>query len=154
MLKRKLTWTIALALVLGFAAAQDDGSSEDATADASAIEALEADGRFTTFVESLNESGLVELVESEEVTLLAPIDDAVEADAAQVAEVASLHVLDGAYTSDELAEMDSVPTVEGSELEVSTNDAGRVTVEGVAVLAADSTIGDDVVHLTDGVVSP
>jgi uncharacterized surface protein with fasciclin (FAS1) repeats len=116
-----------------------------------ASEAL-AQGDFSTLARALQLSGLADVIENEQVTLLAPNDDAFAqlsandlenllSDLGQLQNALNRHLIDEALTWDQLRERSEVTTVNGDVLPV-TVDNGTVTVGGAVVTEPAQNIRD------------
>lgn len=165
---------LSLALALGMSVAEEHGNDGDADAqngdmgarDGGAVADVlqDEEGQFDTFLTGLETSALNDTVQQQEVTVIAPRDQAFEAtpdgrdafldDTQRLTEVTNVHVLEGAFTADELAERSTVRTVEGQQLQVDTTAQGDVTVGGVQIAEADLRADDDVVHVAEDFISP
>lgn len=113
-----------------------------------ASEALQ-DGDFSTMLTALKLSGLGKEIQDRAVTLLAPTDTAFkDLDSSQMSDlltnptkiddVLRRHVLDGAYTLDQLRSMTSVKTIDGETLTVATS-GSDVTIDGATVSELSSS---------------
>ncbi|MGD1895296.1 MAG: fasciclin domain-containing protein [Cyclobacteriaceae bacterium] len=122
-----------------------------------------ADG-FSLLREALtsNQAVLDALVAAAPVTVFAPTDDAFRiagintADdlPENIAQILSYHVVEGAVLSTDLEDGASVPTLEGSNIEV-TIDGDVISINGVPVAAADIETEDgNVVHVIGSVLDP
>jgi len=107
---------------------------------------------------------VTELVGDREFTFLAPNDDAFTSLSAddmadllsepgQILETLQNHMLDGTYTADELAALDTVETRAGESLPV-TVDGETIQIGDVTVVSADIEVGGGVVHVVDGFLLP
>ena len=122
-------------------------------------------GSFTTLVTAVQEAGLVETLSGEgPFTVFAPTDDAFAkldeetlngllADPEALAQVLKYHVVSGEVTAEEAVVMDSVATLEGSDV--------TITVEGDTVMVNDATVvqpdimtSNGVIHVIDTVLIP
>ncbi len=102
-----------------------------------------ADGDFTTMLDLLELSGLADELDGREVTVLAPMEEAFRdldvdefgdliADPSSAADRLRLHVIDGLFSYDELAELAEVTTISDEILTVTVTD-GVVSIDGAAV---------------------
>jgi uncharacterized surface protein with fasciclin (FAS1) repeats len=116
-----------------------------------ASEAL-AQGDFSTLARALQLSGLADAIEDEQVTLLAPNDnafaqlsasdlDTLLSDLSQLQNVLNRHLIDEALTWDQLRERSEVTTVAGDVLPV-TVENDTVTVGGAVVTEPAQNIQD------------
>lgn len=104
------------------------------------VEAMAAAGTFTTLAAALKQAGLVDTLKGPgPYTIFAPTDDAFKklpqgglaalmADADKLKALLTYHVVPGKLTTEQLAPMHSVKTVNGEYLAIATLDAGGVTV--------------------------
>ena len=97
------------------------------------------------------------------ITVFAPTNDAFSSvdaatlglivdDADLLAPTIAHHVVEGAYTSAELAGLGEVTTLAGETLSIEAD--GTVTVGGVTVAALDVAADNGVIHVIDGVLVP
>lgn len=79
--------------------------------------------------------------------------NAVSANQAQLADVLTLHVLPGEYTSEDLIELNgsTVKTVQGAELAVVV-EGDTITVGGATVISPDVPASNGVIHVVDTVI--
>lgn len=137
---------------------------EDVNADTTTIIGrLQADGRFTTLVQALRQTGVdQQLSMAGPVTLFAPTDEAfaelseedsmeLMQDSTKLRELLLHHVVTGSITSDEVMDSTEVETLAGDSLSV-RSEAGEVMVEDASVVQADLTAGESVVHAVDHVI--
>ena len=127
-----------------------------------ATDALKA-GDFSTLLEALSLSSVADEIEGRAVTILAPTDDAFsELAADEIADILANptrlddllkhHIVDGAFSYDDLASMTSVTMLDGAKLPV-TSDGSKVLVGGATVSegptdATNGTEGEEVVVLS------
>ncbi len=71
----------------------------------------------------------------------------------QLADILSYHVVDGEFLAADLEDGQSVPTLQGEDLEI-TVDGSSVLVNGVPVDQADVQAGNGVVHVIGEVLTP
>ena len=74
------------------------------------------------------------------------------ADPATLTEVPTYHVVSGRMTAADAAGLSSAPTVEGSELPISTDDG--VHVGDADVVTADMEAGNGLIHVIERVLLP
>ena len=130
--------------------------------------AVEADG-FETLVAAVEAAGLVEtLAEGGPYTVLAPTDEAFEAALAELdmtaeelladtellTEVLTYHVVETAPPSEVVVTLDSVTTLQGSDVTISATEDGVVLNDSVNVVTTDIPAGNGVIHVIDGVLLP
>ena len=135
-----------------------DTASSASDAVSSTVDQIDAalkNGPYATLSEILHLTGISDQVEGREVTVLAPTEDAFKAlsssqlkdliaNPTQIDDLMKRHLIDGAYTYDELAKQDSVKAMDGTTLDVS-DDGGTLKVEGATVSKIDNARanGDD-----------
>ncbi len=129
---------------------------------ANLIETLDRQGSFTTLLSALRTAGLTDLLQTPgPYTLLAPPDpafnqiDDLEAliqDGEKLKRVLSYHVVSGDVRSDDLAQIDEAPTMEGSILAVDHN--GTVKVNDAQVTQMDILSDNGVIHVIDRILVP
>jgi uncharacterized surface protein with fasciclin (FAS1) repeats len=159
----RLSFAFLFALLLGGPAvmAQDSDASDAEAADL--IATLDERGDFTVLVGALRDTGLdAALATGETFTLFAPTDAAFQALPAgtlenltpeQLTEVLRYHLIVGAVPSQDAAALSSAPSVQGSELALSSAD-GQLTVDGATVTEADIQASNGVIHVIDTVLMP
>jgi len=122
----------------------------------------------STLVAAVTEAGLVDTLNSDgPFTIFAPANpafdalgedavNAVLADQDLLTSILTLHVVAGEqYSSEDLAGLDSVPTVNGEEITIETADDGTISVNGQATVGcADVQTANATVHIIDGVLMP
>ncbi|MEO1293780.1 MAG: fasciclin domain-containing protein [Pseudomonadota bacterium] len=127
--------------------------------------AIETDG-FDTLVAAVQAAGLVETLQGEgPFTVFAPTDEAFAAlpegtvetllkpeNKDQLVAVLTYHVLPGKVMSGDIAGDMSAATVQGSEVDITTE--GGVAVDGANVVAADIETSNGVIHVIDAVILP
>jgi transforming growth factor-beta-induced protein len=142
-----------------------DEESDSASASQSIAELAAGDDSLSTLVSALGENELVENLGSEdEFTVFAPINDAFDAlpegaldellaDPAALDAVLRYHVIESAYSIDELLELGGLPTLEGLPVTITQVD-GEYYVNNARVLTADLPASNGVVHIIDSVLIP
>jgi uncharacterized surface protein with fasciclin (FAS1) repeats len=166
-----------LALVVVLAACGGDDESEPAAAAEAAttetmaqepemdiVETAVAAGQFTTLVELVQQAGLAdELSGPGPLTVFAPTDEAFAAvpeetlaaladDPEQLKRVLLYHVVEGAVTSDQVADGASAATLAGPEVGFTVDD--EVQVNDATVVSADVAASNGVIHVVDAVLLP
>lgn len=123
-----------------------------------------AAGNFTTLVTAVQAAGLVETLSGTgPFTVFAPTDEAFAAvpqatlnalleDPEALANVLKYHVVSGKVMADDVVNLDSATTVQGSDLTIDTTDG--VTVNGAKVIQADIETSNGVIHVIDAVLLP
>jgi uncharacterized surface protein with fasciclin (FAS1) repeats len=142
--------------------------AEDDMMDAKSIaEIAVEDGRFTTLVAALDAAGLVDTLAGEgDFTVFAPTDDAfaalpdgtvaslLEDPEGALKDILLYHVAEGAVPAETVVTLDSVPTLQGSDVTVSVVD-GEVFLNGtVKVIITDIAASNGIVHVIDAVLIP
>lgn len=130
------------------------------------VETAVADGRFTTLVAAVQAAGLAETLSDEttDFTVFAPTDDAfaalpegtldtlLEDPEGQLTDILLYHVADGKLMAEEVVDMDTIDTLQGSALTVDTSDG--VKVDGATVIITDVECSNGVIHVIDAVMIP
>ena len=124
---------------------------------------LNNDGRFSTLNSLMDQEGLQPL-QSGTFTIFAPTDAAFKALFAELGpipperlrEVLSYHIVPEGYRAADLIALDgeSIPTLEGSEIEVSADDGAVILNDKVKVVQADIVALDGIIHVIDAVLIP
>jgi uncharacterized surface protein with fasciclin (FAS1) repeats len=161
-------FVLLLVMVLGVfnAFAQDDTIADIVAASAEADEA-----EFTTLLKLAIEADLVETLSDEEAeyTVFAPTDAAFEtlleefelsaddllAAPDLISAILLYHVVEGAITAEELAELEEIETLQGNVIAVSVDDDGNVLLDDTAmVVTADIEASNGIIHVIDAVLLP
>ncbi|MCL4239555.1 MAG: transporter substrate-binding domain-containing protein, partial [Anaerolineae bacterium] len=124
-----------------------------------------ADGRFTTLGLAVDMGGLTEALNGEgPFTIFSPTDEAfgqvpadvvggLMADPAVLVATLKYHVVPGKLMAADLAGVETLTTLEGTEITVETDADGNVILNGtVKVIAADIEADNGVLHAIDGVL--
>jgi uncharacterized surface protein with fasciclin (FAS1) repeats len=131
---------------------------------ANLVEVAQQSGSFNTLIKAVEAAGLTEILAADErYTLLAPTDDAFDQlpkntldallqDLPQLKRVVLYHVLFGDVRSDDLAQIDEAPTMEGSI--VAIDHAQGVQVNDATVTQMDILADNGVIHAIDAVLVP
>ncbi|MBK9124660.1 MAG: fasciclin domain-containing protein [Chloroflexi bacterium] len=139
---------------------------EDAPAAGTIVEIAVADGRFTTLVAAVQAAGLVDALNGEgPLTVFAPTDDAfaalpagtVEAllnDIPTLTDILLYHVVAGQALAADVVTLDSVTTLQGSDITIEVTDAGVVLNGSVNVIITDIIASNGVIHVIDAVLLP
>jgi len=124
------------------------------------------DGRFTTLVTAVEAAGLAETLAGEgPFTVFAPTDDAFAAllagtvegllnDIPALTDVLLYHVVSGAVNAETLAGLDSVTTVQGSDIRIEVRDGVVYLNDTIQVVITDIQASNGVIHVIDGVLLP
>ena len=127
---------------------------------------IEAAGEagFSTLLKALEAGALTEFLGGDgPFTLLAPTDEAFAAlapellnrllaDEERLNNLLRYHVLQGRYTASDLTGLDTVTTLEGSDLQVETDDGVRL--DEATVVQPDLAADNGVIHGLDQVILP
>jgi len=127
----------------------------------SILETAIADGNFNILVAAVEAAELTEVLSGEgPFTVFAPTDSAFAAfgevdlnDVEALTKILAYHVASGSYMAEELADMTTITTLEGSDLTVEVTDEG-VRVNGALVVLADIVCSNGVIHVIDAVLIP
>jgi uncharacterized surface protein with fasciclin (FAS1) repeats len=131
---------------------------------ANLLETAAKAGSFSKLLAAVEKAGLKETLETPgPYTLLAPTDeafaklpegtlDSLLEDVSKLKRIVAYHVLFGDVRSDDLAQIDEAPTVEGSV--VAIEQKGGIKVNGNSVTQMDILTDNGVIHLIDGVLMP
>jgi uncharacterized surface protein with fasciclin (FAS1) repeats len=143
---------------------QGDSSNEvEKFTMANLIETATEVGSFKTLVTAVERAGLADILKSEgPYTVLAPTDDAFDQlsegtldsllqDSHKLKQVLLYHVISGDVRSDDLAQIDEAPTMEGSVVAVEQNGA---RVNEAKILQTDILTDNGVIHAIDAVLMP
>lgn len=128
------------------------------------VETVTSAGKFGTLITALETAGLLDLLRSSNsMTLLAPTDDAFAQlpgdalpqllqDLPRLKRVLSYHVVSGDMRSDDLAQIDEAPTLEGSV--VAVDHAQGIRINDAQVTQTDILADNGVIHAIDSVLMP
>ena len=132
----------------------------------SIVDLAVADGRFTTLVAAVQAAGLAETLSGEgPFTVFAPTDDAfaalpagtVEAllnDIPALTNILLYHVVAGKAMAADVVGLDSVTTLQGSDITITVTDSGVVLNDSVNVIITDIEASNGVIHVVDAVILP
>jgi uncharacterized surface protein with fasciclin (FAS1) repeats len=146
-------------ITLGFCEASE------ATEQMNIVETATEAGSFTTLVMALEEANLTETLSGEgPFTVFAPTDEAFEAlpegtldellqDEEALTAVLTYHVVSGEYTASDIADMESLPTVQGEDINVTVEDE-NVMVNDANVTTTDIETSNGIIHVIDSVMLP
>lgn len=155
----KTASAILIALASVAAVADHHGNKKDI------VDTAIAAGSFNTLVTAVQAAGLVETLKGDgPFTVFAPTDEAFAAipaadleallaDKAALIRVLTYHVVAGKVLAADVVGLDSATTVEGSNVTITTSDAG-VKVDGANVVATDIIASNGVIHVIDAVILP
>lgn len=125
------------------------------------------EGDFGTLVTALEAAGLVETLKSDgPFTVFAPTEEAFAAlpegtleellqpeNRDQLTAILTYHVVPGEVTSSEVVELSSAETVQGGELNIST-EGQTVMINDASVVETDIQASNGVIHVIDSVLMP
>jgi uncharacterized surface protein with fasciclin (FAS1) repeats len=163
-MNRFLAIAVALFLTAPFANAGNHGHKAEEPQQPNLISVAREAGNFTTLLAAIDAAGLTETLEGEgPFTVFAPTDAAFAAlpegaveglldDPEALTAVLTYHVVAGKTLAAEVTALDSVTTLQGGSLDVSTADG--VKIGGATVVAADITASNGVIHVIDAVLIP
>ena len=124
-----------------------------------------ADGRFTTLVTALQETGLVETLKGDgPFTVFAPTDEAFAAlpdgmledllaNPDQLSDILLYHVVPGKVMAADVVDLSSADTVLGQPVSISVSH-GNVMVDNATVIITDIEGTNGVIHVIDAVLVP
>lgn len=150
--------------------AEDDGMTDDMGAEeasADIVDTAVGAGQFSTLVAAVQAAGLEETLRGPgPFTVFAPTDEAFAAlpegtvdelllpeNRERLQAILTYHVVSGDVRAADVAGMSSAPTVQGSELSIST-EGGGVMVGEANVVQADVAASNGVIHVIDRVLIP
>ena len=128
------------------------------------VDTAVAAGSFTTLVTAIKAAGLVETLKGDgPFTVFAPTDEAFKKipeaqlaalleDKAALTKVLTYHVVPGRVMAADVVKLNSVKTVEGQSVTISTNDG--VKVNNANVIKTDIAASNGVIHIIDTVIMP
>ena len=131
---------------------------------ATLIETAQSDGRFGTLVQALQAAELVDTLNGDgPLTVFAPTDDAFEqlddevlntlmSDKDKLAKVLSYHVAQGRYTAADLEGSSRLTTLEGSDLQVSSET--NLRVDEATIVQTDVEADNGIIQVIDQVILP
>jgi transforming growth factor-beta-induced protein len=123
-------------------------------------------GTFTTLLAAAQAAGLVETLQGDgPFTVFAPTDDAFAAlpegtldsllaDPEGLKQILLYHVVPGAVKADEVVNLTSVDSVEGSPIAIAVKDGNVVLNDAAQVVATDVMASNGVIHVIDQVILP
>ena len=141
-----------------------NNSNASNTHQANLIDTVAAQGTLGTFSKAINAAGLANILNGPgPFTVFAPTDEAFAAlgpellnrllaDEERLNDLLRYHVLQGRYTASDLTGLDTVTTLEGSDLQVETDDGLRL--DEATVVQPDLEADNGVVHGLDQVMLP
>lgn len=136
---------------------------------ANIVEIAVADGRFTTLVAAVEAAGLVDALASEgPLTVFAPTDDAFAAafdalgiapadllaDTETLISILLYHVVAGEAYAEDVVGLESVTTLNGSDISIKVEDGNVFLNDSVQVIITDIPATNGVIHVIDAVLLP
>jgi len=153
-----------LAALLITACSDDDGPTViEPEPELNIVETAEEAGNFSTLLSVATDLGLAETLQTSELTVFAPTDDAFSSlpdglldnlTDEQLTEIILYHVLAGTVESNQISALQDAETEQGERLLLQSSENG-VTVNGsTSVISADITASNGVIHAVDDVLLP
>jgi len=154
-------------LVTALTAQAGSYSDKPMAAQPSIVEIAAGNEDFTTLVAALQAAQLVETLQGDgPFTVFAPTNAAFAAlpegtvenlllpeNRAQLVEVLTYHVVHGAVYADDVAQLRSATTVQGSDINIQV-EMGQVKVDNAVVVKTDIKASNGVIHVIDAVILP
>jgi len=163
---RKNLALLSLPLVFALGACDDESDPTRAGEETGTIVDVAANaGSFSTLLTALDVAGLTSALQGEgPFTVFAPTDEAfaaiapetlnaVLADPDLLTAVLTYHVVPGLFTSGEVLNLSSAPTLNGKSLSISV-DGGTVRVDNATITATDIRADNGIIHVIDQVILP
>jgi uncharacterized surface protein with fasciclin (FAS1) repeats len=157
------TLTLALAAVPVFADHHGDKRGYDNGKNI--VETARDAGQFSTLLTAIEAAGLTEALSGEgPFTVFAPTDEAFAAvpadqlaalleDTEALTAVLTYHVVAGKVKAEDVVELSSATTLQGSDVSIQVSDYG-VRVDNARVTATDIEASNGVIHVIDAVILP
>jgi len=146
-----------------FASCDDDNSISGPNQNLDIVETMQDSGEFSTLLSLATELGLVETLENNELTVIAPTDAAFDAlpdgllddlTDEQLTEIITYHLLDGNVETGQIGETQDAVTNQGESI-FFRNTGSSVIINGTASLSlADLSATNGVVHAVNKVLLP
>ena len=155
---------LALPLALALSACDDDDDPM-ALDEGTIVQTAQEAGSFSTLLTALDVAGLTSALEGTgPFTVFAPTDAAfaeidpevlndILADTDLLTRVLTYHVVQGEFTSTDVAGLDSAPTLNGKDVGLSF-DGTTVMVDGATVISPDIGASNGIIHVIDKVLLP
>jgi transforming growth factor-beta-induced protein len=148
-------------------AAEEETAEAEMMDSKSIAEIAMDDGRFSTLVAALDAAGLVDTLTGEgEYTVFAPTDEAfaklpegtveslLEDPQGDLTDILLYHVVEGIVPAETVVTLDSAPTLQGSDVTITTSDDGVMLNNSVKVILTDVKASNGIIHVIDGVLIP
>ena len=129
------------------------------------VQTAQAAGGFTTLLAAVEAAGLVDTLKGDgPFTVFAPTDEAFAAlptgtleallaDTEALSQILLYHVVAGQVTAEQVVELDTAQTVEGSAVTIRVEN-GKVFINDAEVVATDILTSNGVIHVIDQVIIP
>lgn len=144
-----------------------DEHKHEASAQMDIVETAVADGSFSTLATALQSAGLVETLKGDgPFTVFAPTDEAfaklpegtVESllkpeNRDKLVSILTYHVVPEKVKAEQVVDLDSATSAEGSDLKIKTKD-GTVYINEATVVKTDIAASNGVIHVIDSVLMP
>jgi transforming growth factor-beta-induced protein len=130
------------------------------------VEVATEAGSFTTLLAAATAADLVETLKGEgPYTVFAPTDeafaalpegtlDALLADPEALADILLYHVVAGRVTADQVVELTSADSVQGSPIQISVEDGTVMLNDSATVVTTDIEASNGIIHVIDAVILP
>lgn len=161
---RKLLAVLLFALlVAGFAS---PALAETMQTQKNIVQTASDAGQFNTLVTAVKAAGLADTLSSGgPYTVFAPNDAAFDklpagtvqslvADKPKLTDILKYHVVQGKYTSADLAKMSEIKALDGKTLMITKGPDGSLMINGAKVEKADIPASNGVIHVIDTVLTP
>ncbi|MBN2111087.1 MAG: fasciclin domain-containing protein [Methanosarcinaceae archaeon] len=128
------------------------------------IDTAKEKGSFTTLLRAAELLGLLDKYRMEgPYTVFAPVESAFGpipdevihesfGDRAYLLGIINYHIAEGKYTAGDLRKLDSLETVSGKSLKVSSN--GKIKVDAATIIEADIECSNGIIHAIDEILVP
>jgi uncharacterized surface protein with fasciclin (FAS1) repeats len=142
-----------------------DTGDDTSSSDESLVDIAADNPQLSQLVQALEAAGLTSVLEDAgPLTVFAPNNEAFASlnqsdltelltDPQQLGDILRYHVVEGAVSSSDLEDGQTLTTLQGGELTVSV-DGSTITVDGAEVVQPDVQAGNGVIHVIDGVIRP
>lgn len=142
----------------------DDDNGMGPGTEMNIVETADSEENLSTLAQAIADAGLTSTLEGDgPFTVFAPTNAAFDElpdgtlsslSTEELAEILTFHVIEGEIMAGDLEARQSVETVQGEELLI-TSDGGMVTINGNSVVSsADIQASNGVIHVVDGVLLP
>ena len=155
--------SLLLLATLLITACSDDNSISGPNQDLDIVETMQDSGDFSTLLSIATDLGLVETLKNNELTILAPTDEAFEAlpdglldelTDEQLTEIITYHLVAGSVVTSDIGETQDAVTMQGESI-FFQNNGSSIIINGTASVAlADLSATNGVVHAVNQVLLP